>query len=99
MNDAEFMASLAECTTATETYLREVDRTSVMLGKCGRQPLAYEERFALLAQEIMERDAFRLYVAAKTFLHRVALLGYEGLATDCSLSQPVTSPSSQNRGR
>ena len=99
MNDAEFMASLAECTTATETYLREADKTSVMLGKCSHQPLTFEERFALLSQEIMERDAFRLYVAAKSFLHRVALLGYEGLSTDCSASQPITSPSSQNRGR
>jgi hypothetical protein len=104
MDCAEFMASLAECARTTETYVGEVNKTSFMLGKCGPQPLTFEMRFALLAQEILERNAFLAYMEAKRILHRVALLGYEGLgydglATDCSQSQPITKPSSQKRGR
>lgn len=99
MDRTDFMASLAECATATESYLREADKTSVMLGKCSQQPLSFDERLALLGQEILERDAFRVYLAAKRFLHRAALLGYDGLATDCSPSHPITNPSSQNLGR
>jgi|HubBroStandDraft_5_1064220.scaffolds.fasta_scaffold596501_1 hypothetical protein len=99
MDRIDFMASLEECVTATEAYLREADKTSVMLGKCSQQPLSFDERLALMAQEILERDAFRIYLAAKRFLHRAALLGYDEMATDCSPSQPITRPSSQNRGR
>jgi hypothetical protein len=77
----DFVASLAECTTATEIYLREAEKTSVMLGKCGRQPLTFEERLALLSQEIQERDAFRIYLDAKRFLHSAALRGYDTLST------------------
>jgi len=99
MDLADFTVSLAECATATETYLREADKTSVMLGKCGSQPLTFEERFALLAQEILERNAFLSYMEAKRILHRAALLGHEGVETDCSASQPITKPSSQKRGR
>jgi hypothetical protein len=99
MNHADFVESLAECAKTTETYLREANKTSVMLGKGGAQPLTFEERFALLAQEIIERNAFLSYMEAKRTLHRAALVGFEGLATDCSLSQPITRPSSQNRGR
>jgi hypothetical protein len=93
------MASLAECARTTETYVGEVNKTSFMLGKCGPQPLTYEVRFALLAQEILERNAFLAYMEAKRILHRVALVGYDGLATDCSQRQPITKPSSQKRGR
>ena len=93
------MVSLAECAKTTETYIREVTKTSDMLGKCGPQPLTFEERFALLTQEILERNAFLAYLEAKRKLYRAALVGYEGLATDCSVSQPITKPSSQNRGR
>jgi len=99
MDHAEFVVSLAECSKTTASYIREANKTSVMLGKCGPQPLTFEERLALLAQEILERNAFRSYMEAKRALHRVALVGYDGLATDCSLSQPITIPSSQNRGR
>jgi hypothetical protein len=78
----EFITSLAECTTATETYLREAEKTSIMLRKCSPQPMTFEERFELLSQEIQERDAFRIYLDAKRFLHSAALRGYDGLATD-----------------
>ena len=93
------MALLAKCAETTETYVREATKTSVMLGKCGPQALSFEERFGLLAQEIVERNAFLAYMEAKRILHRAALVGYDALATDCPLSQPITSPSSQNRGR
>ena len=104
MNRAQFTASLAEFGRTTESYIREANKTSVLLGKCGPQPLTFEERFALLAQEVLERNAFLAYMEAKRLLHRAALSGYEGLgydgpATDCSPSQPITSPSSQKRGR
>jgi hypothetical protein len=93
------MASLVECPTATETYFWEMDKTSVMLRKCSQRPLTFEERFALLAQEILERDTFRIYLAAKRLLHRAALLGYDGRATDCSPSHPLTGPARPNRAR
>jgi hypothetical protein len=99
MNRTDFMASLVECATATESYFQEMGKTSVMLRKCGKRPLTFEERFALLAQEILERDAFRIYLAAKRFLHRVALLGYDGLTTDCSPSHPMTGPARPHRAR
>jgi hypothetical protein len=78
----EFIDLLAECATATETYVREAEKTSGMLGKCARRPLAFDDRFALLTQEILERDAFLLYLDAKRLLHRAALLGYEALSTN-----------------
>jgi len=91
MDHSEFMT--------TEAYLREVHKTSIMLRQCGPLPLTFGERFALLAQEIIERNAFLAYMEAKRTLHRAALVGYEDVATDCSLSQPSTKPSSQKRGR
>jgi hypothetical protein len=83
MDRTDFMASLVDCDSATETYFREMAKTSEMLRKCRKWPLTFEERLALLAQEILERDAFQFYLAGKRFLHRAALVGYEGLATDC----------------
>jgi hypothetical protein len=81
MDRTEFNDLIAECGSATASYFREAEKTSIMLGKCARQPLTFDERFALLTQEILERDAFLLYVDAKRFLHRAALFGYEGLST------------------
>jgi hypothetical protein len=78
----EFNDLLAECALATETYVREAEKTSMMLGKCTQRPLTFDERFALLRQEILERDAYRVYLDAKRFLHNVALLGYEVLSTN-----------------
>jgi hypothetical protein len=88
---SDFMASLVEYARATENYFHEMDETSVMLRKCSLRPLSFEDRLELLAQEILERDAFRVYLASKRFLRRAALLGYDGLATDCSLNHyPMT---------
>jgi hypothetical protein len=81
LDQTEFIALRAECETVTETYLREAERTSILLGRCAQGPLPFEERFALLSQEILERDAYLLYIRAKRFLHNAALLGYEGLST------------------
>jgi hypothetical protein len=80
MNRTEFSIALAECAAATETYLQEAEKTSKMLGKCSQQPLTFEERLALLSQEILERDAFRIYLDSKRFLHRAALRGYSALS-------------------
>ena len=80
MERTEFNNLLAECATATETYVREAEKTSVMLRKCTRHPLTFDERFGLLCQEILERDAFLIYLDAKRFLHNAALLGYEAMS-------------------
>jgi hypothetical protein len=73
---------LAECAAVTETYLREAEKTSTLLVKCAEKPLAFNERFAILSQEILERNAFYSYLVAKRFLHNAALVGYEGLSMD-----------------
>jgi hypothetical protein len=78
----EFNALHAECIAATQTYFREAEKTSMMLGRCTREPLTFNERFALLSQEILERDAFLTYLNAKRSLHSAALLGYEGISTN-----------------
>jgi hypothetical protein len=78
----EFIALRDECELATEIYLREAEKTSTMLARCTRGPLSFDQRFALLSQEILERDAYVLYLHAKRFLHSVALLGYGGLSTN-----------------
>ena len=77
-----FNEVLAECALAAEAYLREAGKTSMMLGKCRPQPLTFEERLALLSQEILERNAFLAYLDAKRLLHSAALLGYDGLSTN-----------------
>lgn len=76
VNQAEFAEALAECATATEAYIREAGKTSTMLKSCARQPLTFDQRFALFSQEIREREAFRIYLDAKRFLHSAALRGY-----------------------
>ena len=82
MTRTEFAALLDDCTLITNTYLREAQKTSTMLVKCTGKPLPFDERFALLSQEILERNAFEIYIGAKRILHNVALVGYEELSTD-----------------
>ncbi len=81
MNRTEFTDRREECSSVTATYLREAEKTSAMLARCAAHPLTFDERLALLSQEILERDAFRLYIEAKRFLHNAALVGYEALST------------------
>jgi hypothetical protein len=78
----EFIELHAECITATATYFREAQKTSMMLRRSTREPLTFDERFALLSQEIVERDAFLTYLNAKRLLHSAALLGYGGISTN-----------------
>ena len=82
VNQQEFIALHAECTTITNAYLREAEKTSMMLATCTADPLNFRERFALLSQEILEKEAFVVYLAAKRFLHSVALLGYASVSTN-----------------
>jgi hypothetical protein len=82
MDRTTFFDLVAECGEVTATYFREAEKTSVMLGKCTQRPLTFDDRFELLTQEILERDAFLIYLDAKRFLHRAALLGYEALSTN-----------------
>jgi hypothetical protein len=81
MDRTDFIELLAECGSATATYFKEAEKTSALLGKCNQRPLTFDELFALLSQEILEREAFVAYVAAKRFLHSAALRGYEELST------------------
>ena len=81
MNQAALIEVLADCATATRDYLREAEKTSTMLAQCGHHPLTLEERLALFSQEILERDAFRIYLESKRFLHSVALRGYDAFST------------------
>jgi hypothetical protein len=81
VNQLEFDALHSECIMVTETYIREARRTSMMLGRCSQGPLTFRERFALLSQEILEKDACIVYLAAKRRLHSTALLGYGSVST------------------
>ena len=81
VNQVEFTALHAECVAVTETYFREAERTSVMLARCTQEPLTFKERFALVSQEIVEKDAYLMYLGAKRILHSAALLGYGALST------------------
>jgi hypothetical protein len=76
VNQPEFVALHAECIAVTEAYIREAQKTSMLLCKCSQEPLTFSERYVLLSQEILEQDAFIVYLAAKQFLHRTALVGY-----------------------
>ena len=82
MDRIEFVALLAECATVTETYFKEMEKTSTMLVKCTWDPLTFDERFALLTQEILERDAYLIYLESKRRLHKAALVGYAELSTN-----------------
>lgn len=81
MDHTEFTDLCVDCASATAAYLREAEKTSTLLAKCTGQPLTFEDRFALLSQEMIERSAFANYMEAKRFLHSAALRGYEALST------------------
>jgi hypothetical protein len=50
-----------------------------MLNNCAPMPLSFSKRFAILRQEIAEKQARQLYAAAKKLLHDAARLGYEAV--------------------
>ena len=76
VNKLEFMALHGQCVTVMNTYFTEVQKTSVMLGKCTPTPLSFGQRFALLRQEIIEKDAHLRYQDVKRPLHSAARLGF-----------------------
>lgn len=76
MSKLEFIDLHATCNTARETYFAEAKKTSAMLRNCTAEPLSFRDRFALLSQEIVEKDAGLLYLEAKRLMHSAALLGY-----------------------
>jgi hypothetical protein len=98
MDRIEFIEIIAECTAATQAYFAEAEKTTIMLRVCAEEPLTFDERFALLAQEIIERDAYLLYLDAKRFLHRAALLDMAGFRPTDRVTN-LESAVSQNRGR
>jgi hypothetical protein len=61
------------------SYFAEAEKTSGMLSNCSPEPLSFFKRFAILRQEIVEKDAQQLYLVAKRLLHDAARLGYEGI--------------------
>ena len=76
MNKAEFFRLYAECVTAMRAYFVEVERTIAMLENCTAEPLPFDVRMNLLAQEVNETNAQNVYVAAKRLLNNAAKLGY-----------------------
>jgi len=62
-----------------ESYFAEAEKTSGMLNDCTPEPLSFFKRFAILRQEIAEKDAQQLYIVAKRLLHDAARLGYEAV--------------------
>jgi hypothetical protein len=62
-----------------QSYFAAAEKTSAMLNNCTSTPLPFLKRFAILRQEIAEKDARHLYAAAKTLLHDAARLGYEAV--------------------
>jgi hypothetical protein len=82
VNQTEFMALQDQYMTLVEIYFAETRKTSAMLKTCNLEPLSFEERFAVLSQEIIERDAHLMYMEAKRFLHNAARLGYGALLED-----------------
>ncbi len=70
-------------------FLNEPDRIcevarKVRLENCTTNPRPFRERFALLTQELVEKDAHQLYLGAKRILHRAALLGYDEIPNGSS---------------
>jgi hypothetical protein len=62
-----------------QSYFAAAEKTSGLLNNCTSTPLPFLKRFALLRQEIAEKDAQHLYVAANKLLHDAARLGYEAI--------------------
>jgi hypothetical protein len=76
MTHAEFMELHQECVTAMRAYFLQAETTSEMPSECTPEPLPFDVRLRLLAQEINESDAHKNYVGAKVHLHAAALQGY-----------------------
>jgi hypothetical protein len=62
-----------------QSYFAEAEKTCSMLSKCSPEPLPFFKRFAILRQEIAEKDAQQLYTVAKSLLHDAARLGLEAM--------------------
>jgi hypothetical protein len=82
MDRTEFNELLEECENATQEYVRQAQRTSLMLGKCTMGSFTFDQRFALMKQEILELQAYRLYLASKSSLYKAALSECEALAAN-----------------
>ena len=61
MDCAEFTEMHANCVTAMRTYFVQVEKTSAMLAECTAEPLTLRERFKLMSQGIVEKDAHLAY--------------------------------------
>ena len=61
------------------SYFAEAETTSGMLSSCSPKPLSFMKRLAILRQEIVEKEAQQLYMAAKGLLHDAARLGLEAI--------------------
>jgi hypothetical protein len=76
MNRSEFMKLHANSTRALQAYFVEAEKTSNMLAGCTTEPLTFIERFRLMTQGIVEKDAHLSYLGARNLLFEAARLGY-----------------------
>jgi hypothetical protein len=66
----------ANSARALQAYFAEAEKTSNMLAGCTAEPLTFIERFRLMTQGIVEKDAHLSYLGARNLLFEAARLGY-----------------------
>ena len=79
MDKKQFSELHSSSVKLMQSYFAAAEKTSGMLNNCAPTPLPFSKRFAILRQEIAEKDARHLYAAAKQLLHDAARLGYEAV--------------------
>jgi hypothetical protein len=79
MDKKQFSELHSSSVKLMQSYFAAAEKTSGMLNNCAPTPLPFSKRFAILRQEIAEKDARHLYAAAKKLLHDAARLGYEAV--------------------
>lgn len=76
MTRKEFMNLHANGVAALDAYVIEAQKTAEILAACTLKPMSFEERFRLMAQMIIERDAHLTYIGIRRLLLSAARFGY-----------------------
>ena len=76
MTRKEFENLHASGIVALRAYFSEAEKTSGMLAACTSEPMTFKERFRLMSQGIIERDAHLAYLGIRSLLLRAARFGY-----------------------
>jgi hypothetical protein len=76
MTATEFNDLHANCVTAMQSYLVEVEKTSTMLRFCTEMPLSFRARLKLMRQQLRESNSHETLVGLKHRLFIAARLGY-----------------------